>query len=458
MRLFERLTTRAVAPSAPVSERAQSVLMTSFGSPDNERIQPSFVHARDAFANSGVVFACVQRRASLFAEAEFKFQRLADKSLYGSPALLPLEKPWPNGTTGELLVRMEQDVSLAGNAYIRDAGMHLERLRPDWTNIVSKVVIDPVTDTEVREVIGYWYDPLGDIDRKAEFYPVGEVAHWSPIPDPMANFRGMSWMTPVLRDIDADAQLTDYKRAFLNNAATPNLLIMYSQKLNPDKLDSLATQVQARHGGVGNSFKTMILDEGADPKIIGSNFEQMAFAEVEAAGENRVVMASGVPAIVAGNQSGLDASGLAYYDAAVRAFADLTIRPNWRSACASLATLIDVPADSRLWFDESGIAALRQGEKEQADTMTVLATAANTLIMAGYTPESIAVALSSGDITQLKHSGLVSVQMQALQEQETAMVKPVSDTVQQTKVPKADPKTGVVTAGRADTLPPQETP
>jgi hypothetical protein len=30
------------------------------------------------------------------------------------------------------------------------------------------------------------------------------VAHWSPIPDPLANFRGMSWLTPVLREIDAD--------------------------------------------------------------------------------------------------------------------------------------------------------------------------------------------------------------------------------------------------------------
>lgn len=436
MRLFQRIASR---PAEPEAQRSAGVLMTSFGSPDNERIQPTFVHAREAYANSGVVFGLIARRAALFSEAEFKFQRLSDQSLFGSPALLPLEKPWPNGTTGELLVRMEQDVSLAGNAYIRDAGTHLERLRPDWTNIVSKVIIDPITDTEVREVIGYWYDPLGDVDRDATFYPVDEVAHWSPMPDPMANFRGMSWMTPVLRDIDADARMTDYKRAFLDNAATPNLMIKYAAKLAPGKINELAAQVQARHGGVGNSFKTMILDEGADTSVLGANFEQMLFTEVEAAGENRIAIASGVPAIVAGLQAGLDSTGLAYYDSAVRAFADLTMRPNWRTACACLSKLVQVPDGARLWFDVSGIAALRQGEKEKADTMAVLATAAQQLVMAGYTPESITLSLSAGDVTLLKHSGLVSVQMQLLQEKKDVQVAPVSDTNLPVTPPKAPP-------------------
>jgi len=60
----------------------------------------------------------------------------------------------------------------------------------------------------------------------------------------------------------------------------------------------------------------------------------------------------------------------------------------------------------------SGVAALRQGDKERADTMAVLAQAAQTLIVAGYEANSVSAALSAGDITLLKHSGLVSVQMQ----------------------------------------------
>lgn len=388
-------------------------LLTTWGAPDQEKILPTFANAVDAYGTNAVVFGVLLARLSLFTEAEFKFQDLATKKLYGNPSLRKLEEPWPGGTTGELLARMEQDVSIAGNAFIRDAGAQLERLRPDWVTIVSELTVDPGTYTEVRRVIGYAYDPVGESDRGTGFYPVETVAHWSPIPDPIANFRGMSWLTPVLREIDADQQMTDYKRAYLTNAATPNLLIRYQQKIGPDKLQRLSAQIAAKHTGPQNAFRTLVLDEGADTTVVGHDLNQMQFAAVQAAGENRIAVAGGVPAIVAGLKEGLDAATYSNYDMAMRRFADLTMRPNWRSACAALSKLVPPPDGSRLWYDTTAIAALRQGNKELADTMQVLATAANTLITAGYTAESVNAALTAGDLTLLKHSGLVSVQLQA---------------------------------------------
>jgi hypothetical protein len=78
------------------------------------------------------------------------------------------------------------------------------------------------------------------------------------------------------------------------------------------------------------------------------------------------------------------------------------MRPLWRSACACLASIVNVPAGAELWFDVSDIAALRQGEKEQADTMAVLAEAAKSFIEAGFTAETVISALTSGDMTLLK--------------------------------------------------------
>jgi phage portal protein BeeE len=308
---------------------------------------------------------------------------------------------------------MEQDVSLAGNAYVRDAGTQLERLRPDRVTIVSTVVRDEISGTEIRRVLGYHYDPDVNEDREEAFYPVDEVAHWSPIPDPLASFRGMSWLTPVLREIDADQSMTDYKRAYLTNAATPNLIIKYSDKIGTERLNRVGAQIRARHGGVENAFSTLLLDEGADPMVVGSSFEQMSYTATQAAGENRIAVAAGVPAIVAGLKEGLDSATYSNYELAMRRFADLTMRPNWRSACGALAKLVVVPAGARLWFDATGIAALRQGEKEAADTMAVLATAASSLINAGYDPESVKASLAASDVTLLKHTGLVSVQLQA---------------------------------------------
>ena len=162
------------------------VLSETYKSVARERVGDNFISwATDGVGGNPIVAAVMNARLNLFTEAEFKFRNLSDKKLYGNPDLLKLEKPWPNGTTGDLLARMEQDVFLSGNAFIRDAGTRLERLRPDRVEIAT--VFDNVTG--VVEVVGYVYrrDGIGE-----EFYPVEEVAHWAPLPDPLAEYRGMS--------------------------------------------------------------------------------------------------------------------------------------------------------------------------------------------------------------------------------------------------------------------------
>lgn len=402
-----RFTGRGLEPSGA------AVLTTSYALNGNETIQPGVItSAKEAYRGNSVVFGAILARLSLFSEARFAFRSLSDKSLWGSnetdarrnTVLRKLEKPWQDGTTGELLVRMIQDVDLAGNAYIWDAGYRLVRLRPDWVTIISELVTDDY-GRQFREVRGYYYEPpqseLGNHGPAAVF-TVDEVAHWSPLPDPDAMFRGMSWLTPVLREVMADDGMTQYKIKYLDNAASPNLLIRYDQKIGKTQVNNLRDRLDDRHGGVNNAFKTLILDEGADATVIGNTFEQMNFSTVQAAGENRIIIASGVPGIVIGSKEGLMAATYSNYEQAMRRFADITMRPLWRSACASLSKLVTVPAGHELWFDVTDIAALRQGEKERAETTFILAQAAAQLTGAGYTPDSVVQALESGEMHLLK--------------------------------------------------------
>lgn len=408
---FRDVTRAQPSPAVLAAANAASLIGYSYGSPNAEKIEPTFQQfAQLAYGGNAVVFGIINKRLKLFSEARFKFRNLSTKRLFGGTELLKLEQPWPNGSSGELWARMEQDASLAGNAYIRDAGDRLERLRPDWVTIVSVVSEDPI-GREVREVVGYLYDPTDDTDREPEFFPVDEVAHWSPIPDPLANFRGMSWLTPVLREINADTAMTAHRDAYYRNAATPNLILKYAMKLSPEQKTRLAEAVAARHAGPDNAYRTMVLDEGADPMIVGAQLTDV-FANVQSAGENRIAVAAGVPSIVIGLKEGLAAATLANYDSAMRAFADLEMRPNWRSACAALSKLVDVPPGAELWFDTSDIAALQDGEKDQADTFAIDAKTVASLVQAGYTPESVATAINARDMSLLTHTGLYSVQLQ----------------------------------------------
>lgn len=420
-------TARPVAPgrriNLPVVHRAsaysQAVQMVQlYGEPNAETPFNTYgEYARGAYGAQGfpgnaVAFTCVDRRMSVFGEAVFKWRDLKDKHTFGDAGLAKLETPWPGATSQTLLNRMEQDVSLAGNAFVRDCGNRLERLRPDWVTIVSAITEDDLGE-EVREVLGYVFDPQGeDGDRSAAFYPVTEVAHWAPIPDPLANFRGMSWMTPVVREMVGDVRMAEYREKYFTNAATPNLIIRYTQKMAPERMDRLRTAIAARHAGAENAFGTLVLDEGADLTIAGHDMVGAAFDALQAAGETRICMAAGVPAVVAGARQGLQASAIGEYQVALRAFADLKIRPNWRGACGALQKLVTPPPFAQLWFDTSDVSALQQGEQDMASTSSLQAATINGLVMNGFTADSSVRAVVAGDMSLLVHTGAPSVQVQ----------------------------------------------
>jgi phage portal protein BeeE len=361
--------------------------------------------AQSAYGNSAIVFAAILVRMALFSEAAFQFQAKDDKHLFGNTGLAKLEEPFgPNTTTGHMLARMEQDVSLTGNAYLWDAPGEgrLVRLRPDWTTIVSELVQVP-GGGQYRRVTGYWTEPPKSVMGQGggQFYPAEEVVHWAPIPDPAADFRGMSWLTPAYRDVLGDDGLTRYKIKYLENNASPNLLIKYAQKLAPGTVDSIRERMQARYGGVGNAFKTLVLDQGADATVIGNSLSQMDFSNVSAVGTERILADAGVPGVLVGLEP-LRGAGRGYQES-MQKFANLWARPQWRSACGALEQLVDIPAGNRLWYDTSDIAALQDGEMEKGQTALVKAQAVLALNQAAkYTPDSIVTAVNANDLTQLK--------------------------------------------------------
>jgi phage portal protein BeeE len=404
-RLIDRMLSRRDGYWEGLASGA-AVLTTTYGAPDREAIPPQLaVWAQAAYASNSPVFSAVLVRMSLLSEATFVLQAKDDKHLFGNTSLKILEEPWPDGSSGELLGRMEQDVSLQGNAFVWRDGDRLVRLRPDWTTIVSELV-QPAGGGAYRNKIGIWVEPPRSVTDhgKGEFYPIAEVVHWVPIPDPQADFRGMSWMTPAYREIAGDDGLTKYKIRYLENAASPNMLIRYTQKLAPGTVDRLRERMTARYEGAGNAFKTLILDQGADATVIGNSLSQMDFSNVTADGEQRILADSGVPGVLIGLEP-LRGAGRGYQESLIK-FANLWGRPQWRSVCKALEKFVDDPTvqggGSRLWFDTGDIAALQDGELQRGQAALVRAQALLTLSQAGYDRDSAVTAVESGDFSLLK--------------------------------------------------------
>ena len=406
MRLADRLGLTRRAGYWEGAASGAAVLTSSYGSPDREPVLPQLAQfAQQAYGSSSPVFAASLVRMALFSEITFQWQAKDDKHLFGNQALAKLETPFGPGTTTQMLLsRMEQDAFLAGQAYIWDAPGQdrLVRLRPDWTTIVSELV-QAAGGGWYRRKVGYWTEPPKSVTGQGDgqFYPAAEVVHWAPVPDPCADFRGMSPLTPVVRDIQGDDGMGQYKVRYLQNNATPNMIIRYAQKLQPGTVDSLRERMAARYGGPDSAGKTLILDQGADLTLAGNSLAQMDFSNVQSAGTERILAACMVPAVLVGLEP-LRGAGRGYQES-MQKLANIWARPTWRSACGALEQLLDAPAGNRLWFDTSDIAALQDGEMERGQTVLVKAQAVLALNQAQkYDPASVITAVDSGDLTQLK--------------------------------------------------------
>lgn len=372
-----------------------------------------------AYKRNGVIFACCVARQLLFSEARFQFQGIKNGrpgDLFGTPELEVLETPWPNATTGELLSRAIQDADLNGNFFAVREGKRLRRLRPDWVDIILTA---PPALAVKSDVAGYIYRPGGTEERELwEIYPIdgsnGKVAHWAPLPDPEVQYRGMTWMTPVLREIEADGLATEHKTAFYKNAATPNIAVSFKETVTEEQFREFMKSIDENHTGPSNAYKTLYLGGGADVTPLTIDFQALDFKKIQGAGETRIAAAARIHPVVVGLSEGMQGSSLnaGNFQSARDAFADGTMRPLWRTFCAAMEAVLTVPKSTRLWYDDRDIAYLQRDVQQLAEIQSQEATTITKLIQDGYTPESIVLAVQKKDWSLLKHTGLFSVQLQ----------------------------------------------
>jgi phage portal protein BeeE len=399
------------------------LLRTTMANLDEEQVSGSL---NGVVKNSSPVFALTLARMQVFSQARFqwtRYERGEPTDLFGNSALGILERPWLGGTTADLLARMELDVTGAGNSYTRrvrrrrGAGDFLVRLRPDWVIIIlgSMEDVDHPAEAGDVELLGYAYAPNGDRGDRMILLGPDEVGHYAPYPDPDNNYVGMSWLTPAMRDVMGDQLQTEHKRAFLRNAATPNMVIKFDPAVGLDSVKKFKALFEAEHKGSWNAYKTLFLGGGADAVVVGKDFKELDFAVTQGKAESRMAAAAGVPPSWVGFSEGLQGSALnaGNFTSARRRFGDGTMQHLWGNASSSLEAIVDRPDDgAHLWFATRGIPFLRMDKTEEAAVQSQEASTIAVLIREGYTPDSVQESVVNHDWSRLVHTNLLSVQLQ----------------------------------------------
>ncbi len=389
------------------------LIQTTMGNVKEERIVGSTIAAHHG---NTAVFALVQARMQAFSQIRFQWTRFKGSDpgdLFGSPDLSVLEHPWPGGLTANLLARMEIDNSIAGNSYIvRPRGDRLARLRPDLVTIIlgSQLDADFPMDAEDVEVAGYAYWPRSG---RAKFFFPNEVAHYASQPDPNFQFLGMSWLTACIREVQGDSLAVEHKARFFQNAATPNLAIKFDPTIPIDMVTKFKALMEEEHKGAFNAYKTLYLGGGADPVTVGKDFQQLDFAATQGKGESRLAAAAGVPPSWVGFSEGLQGSSLnaGNFNSARRRFSDGTMYHLWMTVSAALESIMEVPPGANLWFD-ARVPFMREDAKDIAAVAQSQASTITELVREGFEPDSVIKAVANNDVSMLKHTGLLSVQLQ----------------------------------------------
>lgn len=376
-------------------------------------------YAQAAYAGHGPVFSLMAIRMSVFSAIRFCWQRIRmgkPSGTFVTPALGLLERPWAGGTTQDVLMGQIVDADLTGNGYVTTIGDELVRLRPDWTEII----LEPRRfrgGTVGYRKIGYlyWQDGIGNGDP-VPFLP-NEVSHFAPYPDPLASYRGMSWITPVVRQMINDKLMSKHQTKFFENGATPNMVVAMDAAVSFEQFKKFKEMMNLEHRGVENAYKTLTVGGGADVTIVGADFQQMAFTDVMGRGETRLAAAAGVPPVIAGFSEGLQGSSLnaGNYKQAWRRFTDGTMAHLWANMCGSLQEIFPAPdGGSRLWYDTSSVPSLREDAKDAADILAIKAKIIRDLGDGGWNPDAVVDAVAAENLELLKgsHSGMLSVQLQ----------------------------------------------
>jgi phage portal protein BeeE len=263
------------------------------------------------------------------------------------------------------------------------------------------------------ELLGFAYKPpMGPmvlLDRD-------EVALYAPLPDPDRVFLGMSWVTPVLRELQADSAQSEHKLAYFRNSATPNLALKFDPSITIEQVREFKELLEEEHVGTWNAWKVLYLGGGADPVPVGNSLRDLDFAGVQGKAESRLAAAAGVPPSWVGFSEGLQGSALnaGNFNSGRRRYGDGTMQHLWKNAATSLEVLVPDPvnaAGATLWFDTGAVPFMREDAADAAKIQTQQAQTITALVRDGFTPESAIDAVRNNDWTRLKHTGLVSVQL-----------------------------------------------
>ncbi len=342
-----------------------------------------FVFSQQGYLRNELVYRGLNMLAGAIAEAPLRVYDRDGRALDDHPLRVLIKRP--NPFMGEHLL-WETTVLylyLSGNAFwvkVRSrSGRVVEvwPLRPDRLRIVPD---------NRKFVAGYIYEIGG------HQYPLdtADIVHFK-FPHPIYDYWGLSPLQAALRRIVIDNETADFTKVLLQNNATPSIAVTTQNAIDQATADRLSVRWREKFGG-RNRGGPAFLQAGMDIKTIGLSMKDLAFPDLDASSQQRVLVAIGVPPVLLGQEatfSNYAQARMSFYEDTAE---PLQSRLDDRLDSDLLYADFDGSHDLELKFDTSKVSALRpvrelRWQNAQAGVQGGWLSVNRALAMVGEAPE-----------------------------------------------------------------------
>jgi HK97 family phage portal protein len=349
---------RARAADTRIETHAAPVPLTVL--PNRTPVYPSgaFIPlANHTYRKNELIFRGVNLIIGGVLEAPLKVFDSAGNDLRDHPLEALLRRPNPVMSAAQLWRKTILHLYLAGDAYWlkvrnRIGGIaELWPLRPDRVSVIAD---------EFGLIAGYHYNIKGDRSRLA----LDEVVRFH-FEDPIDDYAGFAPLMAALVRVAIDNEASDMMKSLLQNYAIPPIAVMTQSALDESVVERLRQKWRKAFGGK-NRGEPAFLQQGMDIKTLGLSMRELAFPELDASSQKRVLVAIGVPPVLLGQEA-----TFANYEQARQSFYEDTVEPLQAELADAVEHSLlhaDFDRTGRLgvWFDTSEVSALRPARQARA--------------------------------------------------------------------------------------------
>lgn len=229
------------------------------------------------YKNNDVIAQEVSKMNFELFKVSFRAGEIVYDEIVTHPLLTLLDNPNDEEVKSDALYIINSHRKLAGDAFwlkVRTGRTvtALRHLPPDkiTLNLRQPTPEDPtaIENYEYKDTIG---------GEKIEvIYRPEDIIHIKK-PNPNNAFRGLGVVEAMAETIDVDNLTNTVTKNFFKKGAITNFVLSTEQKITPDQLKRLRSELRQDYTGPENAYKTMILGGGLKPEKIAFSNKDMEF-------------------------------------------------------------------------------------------------------------------------------------------------------------------------------------